>query len=426
MAESDHVASLIRQIRHSPKETLALLLNLLFIRHNPGYVSMDIPMPNLFKAATDKASKLTRQTALYSGNAFDRVFRADRLVQAGKTSFETLHSDGLVSLRYYPPLEEDFIELDGEVIPVERNTHRTPVVIVPPLAVNMLIYDLFPQRSLVRFLRAKGFEVYLIDWGTPTRKHTHFNLETYVAELLPTCLRQIREHSGEQDLSLHGWSLGGMFTLFYAALSGDPHIRNAIVLGAPIDTHASGILGLMNQRLADIAGTVYRRTGFHLQNVKPQWFHSPGWVNAIAFKMTNPLVSATSYWELIVQLGDREFVSNHATTAAFLDHMVAYPGGIVQDTMVRVWIDNQLSKGKIQIGDEIAQLDNVNANLLALAGSEDTMVTPEAAERVMDHVNSEDKTFRVVPGGHMGILAGRKAPKQSWLEMADWLAERSN
>ena len=122
-------------------------------------------MPNLFKSAADRAAGVTRQTALYAGNAFDRVFRAASLVQAGQTPFETLYTDGLVSLRYYPPLAEDFIELEGETIAVERTAHKTPIVIVPPLAVNMLIYDLFPQRSLVRFLRAKGFEVYLIDWG---------------------------------------------------------------------------------------------------------------------------------------------------------------------------------------------------------------------------------------------------------------------
>ena len=121
-------------------------------------------MPDPLQYAFNKVSGLTRQTALYAGNAFDRVFRAASLVQAGQTPFETLYTDGLVSLRYYPPLRESQIELDnGDVVPVATRTQRTPLVIVPPLAVNMLIYDLFPQRSLVRFLRAKGFEVYLID-----------------------------------------------------------------------------------------------------------------------------------------------------------------------------------------------------------------------------------------------------------------------
>jgi len=99
---------------------------------------------------------------------------------------------------------------------------------------------------------------------------------------------------------------------------------------------------------------------------------------------------------------------------------------VIQDTVVRVWIDNQLAKGQIQIGEDFALLENVNANLLAIAGQEDTLATPGAAKRVMDHVSSADKTFRVAPGGHMGILAGSKAPRASWLELAEWLAVRSD
>lgn len=383
-------------------------------------------MPNILKSAFHMASGVTRQTTLYAGNAFDRVFRAASLVQAGKTPFETLHSDGLVSLRYSPPLEEDFIELDGHTIKVESKSHKIPIVIVPPLAVNMLIYDLFPQRSLVRFLRAKGFEVYLIDWGIPTRKHSHYNLHTYVAELLPAYLNRVREHSGQQELSLHGWSMGGMFALFYCALSKDQHIRNAIIVGSPIDSHASGLLGLLYEQLSDVVEFIRERTGFRIHNLKPQWFHTPGWANTIGFKLTNPIGSVMSYWELIVRLGDREFVTNHATTAAFLDRMVAYPGGVIQDTVVRIWIDNQLSKGEIQIGDDIARLDNVNANIFAVAGKNDTIVPPDAARRIADHVSSGDVTFRAIPGGHMGILAGSKAPSFSWREMAEWLAERSD
>jgi polyhydroxyalkanoate synthase len=209
-------------------------------------------------------------------NTFDRVFRASSLVQAGKTPFEVLHTDGLVSLRYYLPLRASTIELGDMTIAVEQTHHKIPIVIVPPLAVNMLIYDLFPQRSLVRFLRAKGFEVYLIDWGVPTRKHSHYNLHTYVAELLPAALNRVRQHSGQQELSLHGWSLGGMFTLFYSALSRDQNIRNVIVVGSPIDSHASGILGLMYQGISGAADFVQRRTGFKLHDLKPVWFHSPG------------------------------------------------------------------------------------------------------------------------------------------------------
>ena len=86
-------------------------------------------MCDFIQAATEKTAELARQTTLYAGNAFDRVFRSASMVQAGQTPFETLYTDGLVSLRYYPPLQEGFIKLDGITIPVERNIHRTPVVI---------------------------------------------------------------------------------------------------------------------------------------------------------------------------------------------------------------------------------------------------------------------------------------------------------
>ncbi|HBP91287.1 MAG TPA: alpha/beta hydrolase, partial [Alcanivorax sp.] len=125
--------------------------------------------------------------------------------------------DGLVQLRYYPPLRDTEIELDnGEVVPVSTRTQRTPLVLVPPLAVNMLIYDLFPRRSLVRYLRARGFELYLVDWGRPGRAENHHSLATYFAEKLPALLERVREHSGERRLSLHGWSFGGLFSLCYA------------------------------------------------------------------------------------------------------------------------------------------------------------------------------------------------------------------
>ena len=80
------------------------------------------------------------------------------------------------------------VMVDGAPMTVNKNTHKVPLVIVPPLAVNMLIYDLFPERSLVKYFVAQGFDVYLIDWGMPTRKHTHYNLNTYVSEFMPEFL----------------------------------------------------------------------------------------------------------------------------------------------------------------------------------------------------------------------------------------------
>lgn len=359
-------------------------------------------------------------------NANDRFFRSRDLVLAEKSPYEIIHDNGLVKLRHYLPLTEDVITVDGQPFTVNKQQHRVPVVIVPPLAVNMLIYDLFPERSLVKYLLASGFDVYLIDWGNPERQHTHYNLHTYVAEFMPEFLGKVREHSGQQQLSLHGWSMGGVFTLCYTALTHDENIRNLVILGTPINSHASGAIGKVYQYVERRAEWVRKNTGFRIHNLNPQWLHTPGWMNVVGFKMTNPVGSMMGYWELIVKLADRQFVINHATTSAFLDKMVAYPGGIIQDMMVRIWIDNELAKGYMQIGTGEVRLSDINSALFAAAGKSDNMVTKAAVETLMEHIGSSDKTFTVVAGGHMGILSGSKAPSDVWPKVANWLAQRSN
>ena len=359
-------------------------------------------------------------------NANDRLFRARDLVLAEQTPYEVVHSNDLVKLRHYLPITQNEVMVDGIAMTVNKNTHKVPLVIVPPLAVNMLIYDLFPERSLVKYFVAQGFDVYLIDWGMPTRKHTHYNLNTYVSEFMPEFLAKVREHSGQQQLSLHGWSMGGIFTLCYTALTHDPDIRNLVILGTPINSHASGAIGKVYQAIERRAEWVRKNTGFRIHNLNPQWLHTPGWANVVGFKMTNPMGSLMGYWELVVKLADRQFVVNHATTSAFLDKMVAYPGGIVQDMMVRIWIDNELAKGYMQLGKNEARLADIQCALWAGAGKSDNMVTKAAVETLMDHVSSSDKEFVVVAGGHMGILSGSKAPSDVWPKVADWLAARSN
>lgn len=366
------------------------------------------------------------QTGRALRNLGERLFRPDRLVQAGRTPYEVFHDDGLVRLRHYHPLTEDHIVLDGLAVPVKPVRHRVPLVIVPPLAVNMFIYDLFPERSMVKYLLAQGYDVYLIDWGVPRRRHAHFNLHTYTAELMPDLLARIRAHSGSQDLSLHGWSMGGICVLCYTALNKDPHIRNLIVLGSPINSHASGNLGKMYQFMHRRAEWVRKNTGFRIHNMNPQWLHTPGWMNTVGFKLMDPVSNLRGYWELLTKLADREFLSNHTTTAAFLDGMVAYPGGIVQDMSVRIWIDNELAKGYMTIGDKEMRLSDIRCAMQVYAGKTDNMVTPAAVETLLDYVSSTDKEFHVVPGGHLGLVHSSKAPAHIWQRMAEWLAERSD
>lgn len=153
--------------------------------------------------------------------------------------------------------------------------------------------------------------------------------------------------------------------------------------------------------------------------------HVPGWLNSLAFKLTSPMGSLINYWELLVNLWDREFVINHTTVSRWFNDMVDYPGQTTKDMVVRMMLQNQMASGSMQLGTTKAEFSYVDCALLAVAGENDKLVSPRAAHHLLGVVKSSDKEFCVVPGGHAGVLAGSKAPDSTWGVSAQWLASRS-
>jgi polyhydroxyalkanoate synthase len=357
-------------------------------------------------------------------NAIDWL-RRDELDLAERTPYELVHQDDIHAVRHYPPLREAAIEVQGASLPVARETHAVPLVLVAPLAATMRIYDLFPNRSLVRYLLARGFRVYLVDWGRPERRHDRLDIAAYVGRLLPEALAAVRRHSGSSRLSLHGWSFGGLFALCCAAL-GEPGIVNLALLGSPCDYHANGLLGRQYQLLSKQLRFLERTTGLGVHHTRRAWWRAPGWANSLAFKLISPVATAQGYVELLRNLHDREFVAAHATNAAFLDDMTAYPGGVMRDIVRWLLKDNVLASGRLPVSGCQATLADVNANLLCVAGADDTIVTRACTAPLLSLVSSVDKRILDVRGGHMGILGGSRAPASVWKPVADWLAARSD
>jgi polyhydroxyalkanoate synthase len=347
-------------------------------------------------------------------NFRDRLLDGRAMVQAGQTPFTVVHEDGLSRLRHYAPL------------PGVARRHRVPLVLVAPLAINMLIYDLFGHRSLVQFLLSEGFEVYLVDWGRPNRQHAQRNFHSYVITALPRMLAQVRAHSGQDELSLHGWSMGGIFVLLYMAYHRDPHVRNLMVLGSPIDAHASGKIGRLFAASNQLFDWIERRTGLHPRFLPAQLLHTSGAANALGYKLLDPVTTLRSHAKMLRQLDQRHIVEAHATIGAFLNRMVDYPGGVNRDMLVKVWLDNPLKHGEFKLGGRRIYLSDIQAALLVVAGQADNIVTIESLRPLMRLAGSRDKTLMVAPGGHVGMMSSEESAQQFWPKMADWLAARSD
>ncbi|MCG2921878.1 hypothetical protein KZ305_27720, partial [Escherichia coli] len=82
-----------------------------------------------------------------------------------------------------------------------------------------------------------------------------------------------------------------------------------------------------------------------------------------------------------------------ATLSHFLNNMIDYPGGINQDMLFNVWLQNPLKDGKIQLKNTIIDLKNIDCALLVGAGRSDQLVTADAVKPLIKLTNSTDVTF---------------------------------
>ena len=381
-------------------------------------------MASSITAVRDRVATRLRRSGMRLEHACRYLFDRGSLIEAGQTPFTVIHSRGTVRLRYYPPLAASGIEGLGSRQPAARQGPRTPLVLVPPLAVNMRVYDRFPQRSLVRYLRARGFELYLVDWGEPGRAEDRLGLADYFGTLLPAMLERVRAHSGVRAVSLHGWSFGGLFSLCHAAQAAPGDIANLVLVGTPVDYHDNGVLGERYRALLRRARWLRRWTGLDAHRLPPGLLRSPGWLNALVFKATSPAASAKSYLGLLRNLHDEAAVRAHATQAAFLDDMVAYPGGVVADFIDRLWVDNVLGSGRLPVAGEAPTLAAVDVPIYNITGRGDAIVTPACSRAMTRFVASPDITCETVRGGHVGIVSSATARTETWGRIADWLIAR--
>jgi polyhydroxyalkanoate synthase len=384
-------------------------------------------MNRLAKLALDQGLALNQLLSETAVNGADWLFRRDTLVKSGQTWFELIHDDDPMSVRYYELPDDDEIELvDGSFMPINRDCHDIPLVLVPPLGVTTETFDLMPQRSLVRFLAASGFKVYLIDWGKPAKEHAHLNLKDYSYDMFGTALASIREHSGQKEVSLMGWCMGGLLSLLYQGQAKDPNVRNIVTIASPIDLEGGGLLTGVSQALNAPAKLVRNYSQFRVNTLDPAILGMPPWATTLAFKMTAPVASVTTYWDLLTRLWDREFVESYSTTSDYLNNMLLYPGGVLQDMTTQFVFENQFAKGQVTLADgSIAEIDSITSALRVFAGKTDALVPPSIAKQIIDIVASTDKEYSVASGGHMGVILGSKAQAGVWSDTVEWLIPRS-
>ena len=112
---------------------------------------------------------------------------------------------------------------------------RPPLLIVFSLVTRSYVLDLTPGNSFVERLLAAGFDVYLLDWGTPDERDAANRLEDYVDDDIPAAWTRSATCPAPTSVNLLGYCFGGDLALLHAAHHPDSPLRSLTVMATPVD-----------------------------------------------------------------------------------------------------------------------------------------------------------------------------------------------
>jgi polyhydroxyalkanoate synthase subunit PhaC len=295
-------------------------------------------------------------------------------------------------------------------------TKPVPVLLVFALINRPDIFDLRPGNSFVEFLLDEGYDVFLVDWGVPGEEDHDVGLDSYVCDALPWAMREVLRESGQEELSLVGWCIGGALAAMHAAIDPASPARNLVLLTTPVDTSGSLYAKWVGRPDFD-AGYVADTLGV-----------IPGAGVDVMNKMMKPVTNFwTTYrtlWGQVLEGTTRR--EAYQTMAKWVADNPPFAGRAYREWIEAMYQRNQLVAGTMRLRGERVDLRNIEQNLLVVTAGADHIAPRRGTLPLLDLVSSADVEHLDRPGGHIGLMAGSRARTDIWPEIAGWLAERSD
>jgi polyhydroxyalkanoate synthase subunit PhaC len=93
--------------------------------------------------------------------------------------------------------------------PIGNEVHKRPLLIAPPQINKFYVFDLVPEKSIVRMALSGGLQTFAISWKNPSNAESGFGLDTYVAAM-EQAVDVMRDITGSDDINVWGSCSGGI------------------------------------------------------------------------------------------------------------------------------------------------------------------------------------------------------------------------
>ncbi|MCE4224528.1 class I poly(R)-hydroxyalkanoic acid synthase [Methylobacterium sp. C25] len=268
-------------------------------------------------------------------------------VDVAVTPGEVVYRNDLMELIQYAPKTETVL--------------KRPFLIVPPWINKFYILDLNPAKSLIGWMVSQGLTVFVISWVNPDERHREKDFESYMREGIEAAIDQIGIATGETEVSAAGYCVGGTLlavTMAAQAATGNTRIKSTTFLTTQVDfTHAGDLKVFADEEQIQAIEERMKERGY-----------LDGSRMASAFNMLRPSDLIWSY-----------VVNNYVKGKAPLPFDLLYwnadstrmPEANHSFYLRNCYLNNNLAKGKMVLGNVKLDLKKVKVPIFNLATRED-------------------------------------------------------
>lgn len=329
-------------------------------------------------------------------------------------SFETLKDIKDVNIAETPKTEiyaEDKLRLfhyDRET----PATVKTPVLIVYALVNTYKMMDLQQDRSYIKNLMNLGLDVYLIDWGYPSKGDRYLSMDDYVNGYINNCVDVVRKKAKSDKVNIISVCQGGTLSLIYTSLHQNK-VKNLVTQVTPVDFSTNDGLLFRWSKDMDFDKIVEGYNG-----LIPGEFLNEG------FAQLKPMMKVQKQQSMVSVLDDKDKLQNFLRMEKWIADSPAQAGECFRQFMKDLYQKNALIHDELVVGGKKIKLKNITCPVLNIYATEDHLVPPAAAKDLEKYIGSSDKSTISFGGGHIGVFVGGKAQKELAPAVAEFLKKR--
>ena len=296
--------------------------------------------------------------------------------------------------------------------PKDGGRFKTPLVLFPYLGISRpYIFDLRPGESFAEFLYEEGIPFYLVDWGIFGPEDRDMGMDDVIGDMVPSLVRQAVRHSGAEGVTAFGYCMGVPMTASAIASQPDLPVKNYLSMVGPIDFSVGEFPMMTTEDRFDVDSIV------ETFDMMPAEFVRSG------FKMLNPMGDFSQAQSLLQNASNHQWLVGYKAMNRWASEWLPLPKQFFRQWVKHFYQGNELVQGKFRVMGEAVNLRDLTVPVLCVGASKDDIVPPASAKALVESIGSKDKTFLELEGGHISVIAGKRAKQVVWPALLEWLRE---